>query len=141
MIDYLKYNHQLNKLLRDRRAISRRFDPLLKAAHGDDLGDVMDDEHVELVIVDDQIHRLVTNRLWEQAKKAMIPIPKQKDEGMWEETETRPGSYHLSVEGINVLRAALRKENRERWDVAVKLIVLLTGLVGAVTGLLAIILK
>ncbi|MFV9692044.1 MAG: hypothetical protein ACNY01_13935 [Desulfobacteria bacterium] len=140
MINFFKFNYELRKLLRERRAISRRFELLYKVAVGDELNTLLHEEHMESVIVDDQIHRLVTNRLWEQAKKAMIPLP-NNDEGMWEETETRAGSYHLSVEGISALRAALRKENKERWEVAVKWIVLLTGLVGAVTGLLAIILK
>lgn len=136
-----KYNYELNKLFKSRKAISHKFELSQKAAHSDELDDLLYEEHLELVLIDDQIHRVVTDRLWEEAKKAMIPIPKHEDKIMWEETETKPGTFHLTVEGINILRSALRNENKDRWDAAVKWIISLTGLVGAVTGLLAIILK
>lgn len=142
MIEYIKYRYRLAKLLRDRRAVTKKYEPLLaKEKSGDDMTDIMYEEHTELVIVDDQIHRLVTNWLWEQAKKSMIPIPSHDEEGMWEETESRPGTYHLSVKGVGTLRAALRKENKERWETLVVWVAPITGLVGALTGLLAIIMK
>lgn len=139
MIDYIAYKYKLSRLFKERRAIRKKYEPLIQNEHPQDRGDILFEEHTELVFVEDKIHRIVTNRLWEQAKRLMIPIPSSQDDGMWEPTETEPGSHHLSAKGITTLREAIRAEKQAHWKFAILWIAPVTGLIGACTGLIAVI--
>lgn len=141
MIDFIIYKYELRSLFCERRAIRKKFEPLIKNEHPQDRSGILFEEHSELIFVEDRIHRVVTNQLWEQAKRLMVPIPSSQDEGMWEPTETQPGSHHLSVKGVAVLREAIRVEKQARWKFALLWMAPLTGLIGACTGLIAVIIK
>ena len=142
MIEYIKYRYRLGELLRERRRIIQKYKPqYANAKDSDDLGVIGWEEMQELTPSEDRMHRLMTDWLWEQAHRFMVPIPDTKEEGMWENSMTIPETSHLSSKGISTLRARIRKERKERWLTMIIWVAPVTGLVGAVTGLLAIILK
>ena len=70
----------------------------------------------------------------------MLPVPpfSTKSEE-WKESSF-DGRYHLSSEGIIELRSALRLVRKERSELARSWLTSLTGLIGVLIGLLAIIL-
>ena len=50
-----------------------------------------------------------------------------------------PGKVYLSREGISEVRAMIRKDTKERHELMLPWLSLLIGLVGALTGLIAVI--
>ena len=96
--------------------------------------------------IDWEISSIITRDLLRQAQKLQLPIPTPKDEDKWEPAEdTPPGYRFLSPIGIAEVRAAIRKEKRERREAVawwVKMIATLvgafTGIIGALIGLIAI---
>ncbi len=87
----------------------------------------------------DEIQELNTRYLITEAEKLIIPVPsREKNSGFWEESRIT-GSDHLTTKGIAELRSAIRKESRERKAAILIWVTALIGLVGAVSGLIAVI--
>lgn len=68
-----------------------------------------------------------------EARKRFIEIPPRTDESMWQEASGFGETLFLSDLAILRIRNAIKKDQRE-------LITLWTGLIGAITGLVAVIL-
>ena len=83
---------------------------------------------------------LVTSRLVGKATKLFLPLPKQNDQNWKRGTMISPGNI-LTEDGIMELRSAIRRDQKERRDAYVSVTTLVIGLIGATTGLLAVILK
>ncbi len=74
-------------------------------------------------------------RLIKLANKLNLPVPAFKDELMWE----KDGRYRiLSKKGKIHLKNLIRKENRERVDIFVKIASMIIGLLGAFAVLITI---
>ncbi len=85
----------------------------------------------------------VTQVLMDEAHTLHIPLPPFTDETKW--VRYPPGTIHLSTEGIQEVRAAIRREKQERREavrqwltIRASLITIITGLVGALIGLVAV---
>ncbi len=70
----------------------------------------------------------------------MLPIPDHGDENLWKRCQYSNRS-NLTEKGIAELRATIRREQKETREIYLPWIAGLIGLVGAITGLLAIILR
>lgn len=71
-----------------------------------------------------------------------IPLPPHSDDQYWEEAVMRPGAYFLTVKGMNDLLSRIRAERKARLEVWIALapvIAALTGLLGALAGVLAVV--
>ncbi len=57
--------------------------------------------------------------------------------GAWEKASTT-GQYHLKAEALSALRSAIRREQKEKHEIWILWLAALTGLVGAITGFVAV---
>lgn len=101
-----------------------------------------EDEHFERRLYQDEISKIQSRSLCRTAGRLGVPVPYGADE--WEESTVVGGRY-LTTKGFSDLRSAVRREKNERWaywelrmKVAVRLITALTGVIGALIGLAAI---
>jgi hypothetical protein len=61
-----------------------------------------------------------------------------EDDGFWE-TGRNTGSWYLSNKGITEVRSLIRKDTREILEIVSKWVSISIGLIGAITGLVAVI--
>jgi hypothetical protein len=102
----------------------------------------------ELALLSEEQEALFTRHLLKTARRLKVPIPRHHDEeggimGQWEQG-SRLGMWYLTPSGISELRSSVRSEMRwhiERRAHWVTWFAALTGILGALTGLLAIILN
>lgn len=86
----------------------------------------------------EEIAWLVTSYLLSKANKRFLPYPSYREgEDPWERGHFT-GKRYLTEKGISELRSRIRKEDRERFDLFLKIAAGLTGVIGALTGLIAI---
>ena len=93
----------------------------------------------EADFIEDELMLLVSSYWMSVANRLLIPIPEfQEDGGAWEESRTS-GRYYLTKQALSELRTAIRREQKNRQEVWLPWLAALTGLVGALTGLAAVI--
>lgn len=78
---------------------------------------------------------LVTRRLLSIAYSLMLPVPQGEN---WEKCPIT-GYRILTDEGIHVLRSAIREEKKARREAALSWLAPVTGFIGALTGLAAVV--
>lgn len=84
----------------------------------------------------DEMDFLITNYMFMLARKLILPIPEYNEEKMWR--ESRYFGKVLSENGITKLRTAIRNEKKERLESILPVITAMTGLIGAIIGLIAL---
>lgn len=100
------------------------------------------DEHwaeysAEVVPIEMEIQRIMSNSLIAEANKLMLPLPDHNDKEMWD-------NYYLgnitvlTKKGLSSVRAQIRRERKENTDQYLPWLALIVGLIGALTGLLSI---
>ncbi|WP_448479471.1 hypothetical protein [Pseudoxanthomonas mexicana] len=134
MLEYLKYRWHLRKLLRERQAINGRIVP---PAIGEEYVPLQD-EHDELELVEHRIYRLTSDYYWEKAFRHGVPVP--SGEANWESSKAFPGTEHLSRVGLNALKVAFHDQRKRTLEIVSIVLAGATGLIGATTGLLAVVL-
>ncbi|RJO62817.1 MAG: hypothetical protein C4542_01845 [Dehalococcoidia bacterium] len=88
-----------------------------------------------------EIMFFVTEQLIRKARSLLLPMPDSGEGGMWEKVNSR--SY-LTEAGIAKVRSTIREEEAARRKIILDWVsvgAVITGIIGAATGLLAIILK
>lgn len=92
-------------------------------------------------MANEEISILITNRLVAKAGRRFIPIPPHNDDNMWDKCEIIGTQHVLTNMGISHLRSLLRNDVKENTELLVIIISTLTGIIGTITGLLAVILN
>ena len=146
MIEYLKYRAKLTKLFRQKEAIRSAYaDDIRKARKegkpSDDIQFLEHSSYFEESMVDEEISILATDNLIRKARRRFVPTPSRDDDGMWEQCDTISNRYVLTSKGISELRSSLRNERKEQVELVVMVLAILTGIIGAATGLVAVIMK
>ena len=132
---------QLWKLQRERTELEKRFGRMISQAERE--GDhekresLISELLMERGLIDDRINGLESIRIQERAERLGVPIPPLSDKESWE-NGYKPNTIFLSVKARAQLRSEIRKERRERWDWITRIITLLVGLIGAITGLISV---
>lgn len=110
----------------------------------DDAQQLDNEEFQEYQLHRDAVDALQTRYLVEKAERLDIPIPEflhgpsQPGEvDAWKKSSINY-QFHLTVKARAELRALIRKEKNERTETAFKWVPAVTGLIGALIGLLAI---
>jgi hypothetical protein len=150
MLDYLRFRYELWQCDRWARRISKKFDKERKeakarGAKSDELEGITSREMSELHWNDEDLMVAHTRRLSKMAHKLMIEVggrwdPETKDD--WEEGQQV--YQYLTPKGMKKLREAIRAEQKARREMFlmwVPVIAGFTGLVGAATGLIALLVK
>lgn len=91
---------------------------------------------MEVNMVDEQIDKLRSRKLLIQAAQWVVETPPYTSE-FWDDAHYT-GGRHLNTKGVALLRQTLRQEAHERSKGAMAWMAALTGLVGAMTGLIAV---
>jgi len=97
--------------------------------------------------LNEELEELRTRRLLRQAYRLDVPVPlrpiEQQHNEFWEQGHMT-GSWYLTTAGINKVRTDIRTEIRARQETRaywLRWVAAITGLVGALTGLVAVLSK
>ncbi len=147
MMNGLIFQYRLRRLRASKRSVTREYRRKYEEAKkigeteaSDALEQTIHNREMELSLIDDEISQLVTSRLLSLAEDNLIPTPPLNfvsPNAAWEQSILKR-HYHLTTAAAADLRAAIRKEQRERSELFFKWLSGLTGLVGAAIGLIAL---
>lgn len=145
MQGWLRYRWEYYRLKRSYRRTEKWFEAAIRKANKEnkkreERRDLEQESYHELGIIDDEIKMLVSRRLISVANRYFLPTPDFLGDH-WEECDF--GRY-LTNEAMKELRAEIRKERAEKrqdWQGALFWISGLTGIIGAITGLVAVLKK
>ncbi len=148
MLDAVIYRYRLRRLRARKRSVIRADQRKYKEAEergdaADVLDEIIHNREMEFTLINDEIAQLVTSRLLSLADDNLIPTPSldfRSPNSAWVQSRVT-NHYHLSIEAAAELRAAIRKEQRERSELFFKWFSGLTGLIGALIGLIALLLR
>jgi len=143
MLEAFKYHCQLKKLLRQEEKCCRLYKTEIDKAKREhkkreEIESILSEQGFELQLIQEEMQLLTSRRLCRMARRLMVPLPKHGDEGFWYQQYTS-GEYSLTREGIWELKKSIRMEKKGRREGKLLWLVALTGIIGAVTGLVAII--
>lgn len=143
MFSRLRYEFALRRLQREKRRTEQFYTAKVAETQNKKTNLIetqkLDEEQIhETQVIHDQIARLQTGFLREQAERYLLPVPKfdDGDGGAWEFAATA-AHYQLKPDAIAELRSAIRKEKKERREGWQSWAALAIGFVGAMIGLVA----
>ena len=143
MFDGLSHELKLRRLQRQKIKTSKHYRTLHDQAQKqkkkeDELQNIISEEMHNLDLIDDDIAKLHTRYLLQQAERYLIPKPEFNTEGgAWEESRI-DARFQLTPTARSELKAAVRQEKKERREHWQSWLVLIVGLVGALTGLFSV---
>lgn len=133
------------------KSINQTYNKLLdEARNSRDNNEIKSLEHsrdFELRIIQEDRESLYTLKLLKKASRLKVPVPEHYDENKNKTDYWKQGSFgsiYLTKKGIKRLREEIREE--EKWYIEkrahyIKWVTALTGIIGTLTGLIAIILN
>jgi len=147
MIDWIKFRWQQHKIHEWLDGISRaqkvaEDEASAKGANAQELHDLGYSFFSERQIADDELIRLTSDYYVRLANRLLVPVPEfETVGGAWMESEVRSNRYHLRPEALHELRSSIRAEQKARREEWTIWLAALTGIIGALSGLIAIIKK
>ena len=141
MISYFQLRRERRKLVADVQALAKHYQKELleakKAAKSkDEINRIISMQDHEYILLSDQLD-IATTAYWRRrCADLVVPMPGYDNEEMWQYSN-QLGEKYLTTNGIVQVKSAIRTEQRERIANLGQIIVILTGLVGALTGLVA----
>ena len=97
--------------------------------------------YVEQKMIDEEISILTSDYLIRKARRRFVFLPSRETDEMWEHCEMISTRYVLTNQGISQLQSSLRKRLKEQVEIIMLLLAALTGIIGAVTGFVAVLMK
>jgi hypothetical protein len=137
MFDAIKYRWKLRKLEKELSKIGDNFAKREKGLIGEELERVEYDEWFELEPIYEEIVALKTKRFCQIANRLMVPLPDHSDKEFWK-YRSDERTLILTDKGFWELKKFIRQEKRERREGFVVWLAALTGIIGAITGLAAV---
>jgi len=142
-MNYFSYKKALIRLNRNRdtesKALSKSIEEAKRTGGLEKAREVYQSESFELDMINEEIAVLKTRYLRYRAEKKSLPIPQMNDkDGLWE-TGHYTGRWYLTNKGITELLSLIRKDRKERMEIFSYWVAILFGLIGAITGLIAVI--
>jgi hypothetical protein len=145
MINYIKYRCKIITLYKQSENLSAKCAADIKNAHregktGQDIENLRSDYRHEINELNEDIASLLTDYIISKANRKFVPIPLPQETGMWEQS-TITQRYILTAYGISKVRSSLRADRKEQIELFIPIVAALTGVIGAATGFVAILLK
>ncbi len=143
MLAGLSYEFELRRFQRQKERTRKRFKKLLDEAREQkkdqlEVETIAYNEVTVIEYIDDEIAQLQSRYLFRQAEKYLIPWPERKtDDGAWEESDFT-GRWRLTPHALSELRTAVRQEKKVRREFWQTWLILLTGFMGTLIGVLAV---
>jgi hypothetical protein len=131
--DWRRANHYLQST---NRLYSRLIAEAEKRHNREEADDLYGEWHAVAEPEQDEVDRLLTAYWLRRAARHHLPRP-DPDPQYWVHDEYR-GPRHLTDAGIDFIDNALHQKRKRRWELWVQLVSLLIGLIGALSGLAAI---
>jgi len=143
MFDLTRKKWRLRTLLRQRDKLSLFFDKKIQHARKINVGreeveGLIVEMFMELDLADDEINKLRSSILMRQAQKFLLPTPSVETA---RETSKIDYRKFLSEESQRALIVSIRAETKERAELFGLRVAGLTGVIGALTGLVAVLLS
>ncbi len=138
MFEVIKYRCNLRKLYNECNETENNFEKNKKGLSGEQLELLRAEVSSEIWPVFEKIDALKTNRFRQIADRLMVPMPESKDKELWKELHYARGRA-LTDKGIWELKKLIRQEKRERREGFIVWLAVLTGIIGAATGMIAVI--
>ncbi len=147
MFNDLKYNSELKKLNKKKKEYQDSYSKdIIKARQQkkphDEIEMIKQEEYNEVGMIQEEIDILNANYWRNKAYTLFVPLPEYDDEKMWTKCSMISQQNVLTPLGINTIRTAIRKEQDERsklyWRWARFIVISLPGIIGAITGLIAV---
>ena len=142
MLDYIQYISELKSLHRIKNKIRKAYDLDLKNAYSKKLPSnkiesIKFSEYHETQMIEEEISLLVTDYWKKISDKHFLPMPENKD--MWYQCDIMSNRSVLTKKGITQIRSDFEKYKESKRKFPLTFLSALTGLIGALTGLIAII--
>jgi hypothetical protein len=142
MLDYVHFRWMLWRMERARRNTAAFYDKELDAARErkaskEELESLEWEARNEEEMHDAEVYRLYTRHLFAEARRLVIASTEWHASKYWEQSPL--GYRHLTREGISELRAAIRTEKKAAREAALQWLPGVTGILGTLIGLAAII--
>jgi hypothetical protein len=146
MISETQFQYNLWKLRRERHNNLKQWQRNIDQAKNEskssaDIGEMNGHHLAEMARFEDEIRFLVTRRILDKLDRYLLPHSRSVldgDASAWQEAKTHAGKFYLTDQAIFELRGLIRKEQKERSELLLARLAALTGLVGALTGLIAV---
>jgi len=142
MLSTIKFRFTINRLFAKRDGIRHDFMAHIHKAQKDgrpqdEIRRLTTEASMEESIINDEIELLTTAHLVDYANRLFIPTPERTDESMWCESSYENRQV-LTHKGISILRTAIRAEQKGQREFFVTVLATLIGIIGAITGLVAV---
>lgn len=145
MINTIRYRRALNKLHRRKEQRSIYYTEQISSAiqkkeKQEHINSLRSDRRIEMSLLDDEIEDFVSQRLLEMANRLMLPIPPVNapdEDGAWQYGEFIGGRY-LTRAAMKTLRQDIRQEREADRQAVAFWVSSALGLIGACTGLAAV---
>ena len=146
MFDLLIYKFKINSLFNQRKKIIDAYAKEYKALnnkdkHSDEVCCLLAEEQSELDIIDYAIENTDTTFYLKKARKNFIDLSSTSKSDLWMESSLDPSRKVLNDKAISLIRKIVSKENKKKIEITSQIITSVTGLLGAIIGLLAILSK
>lgn len=140
MFEAIKYRWELQKLDKEYNRIEKNFEKHKKGLSGEQLELLRAEVSSEIWPVFEKIDALKTRRFRQITNRLMVPLPESKDKELWKDLHY-VGERALTDKGFWELKKLIRQEKRERREGFVVWLAALTGIIGALTGLAAVLMR
>ena len=137
MFEVIKYRWRLGKLEKELSRIHRTYAKLKTGLSGKKWQELHGEEGSQIWPLLEEIDALKTRRFCQIANRLMVPLPDREDNQFWQDEHYGFGRA-LTPKGFWELKKLIRQEKRERREGLVVWLAALTGIIGAITGLVAV---
>lgn len=143
MLEYIKYSRKLRSLTKKLDETNSFYSGKIREAEKkkegrEEVDSLISEAIFEESMLKEEISIHVTNYLAEYATKHFISIPDRDEEGMWQKCRYMSERRVLTNKGISKLRSLIRSENKEKIESLSVILASITGVIGAITGLIAV---
>ena len=142
-MNYLNYMLALSKLERKSKKANSALSKIIAEARRSGGEKNAQDtygcpEHIDVMLIEEEISKLKTDYLTGKANEMCLPLPTIDDKnGCWEKGNLTE-RWILTNKGITEIRKLIRTERKENLEITSRWVYILFGLIGAITGLIAI---
>ena len=139
-MEYFAVYYKIRRHQKKQLALQKEYDEKKKhVKHADDYANISHTYRFEDQIIQEDIDVLITNYLTRLACRNFIPISSEDD--FWINCEYQhAGRRVLTSKGVSNIRSLIRIEKRDKISISIQLVSVLIGLIGSLTGLVAIVL-
>ena len=136
---------ELQKHQRELNRTSKLYDNLIDKAKKekktqDEIDSLIGEMFAETGIIEEEIKSILSRKWIQKAEKLMLPIPDYDDDECWEKGDYTQYRF-LKAKGITKIRNLVREENSAQRKGILDWVIPIIGIIGAVTGLLAVVLS